>query len=66
MTLTLTLNKEFLHPVFLLSPLEDILLVIFISVVFLYPVAKVIKNCFKLCKIPTFFHILEIVKICIF
>ena len=54
MTLTLTLNKEFLHPVFLLFPTEDILLVIFISVVYLCTVAKVIKNCFKICQIPIF------------
>ena len=54
MTLTLTLNKEFLQPFFLLFPLEDILLVIFISVVFLYPVAKIIKNCFKICQISIF------------
>ena len=56
MTLTLTLNKEFLHPFFLLFPTEDILLVIFISVVFLYIVAKVMKNCFKICQIPIFSH----------
>ena len=52
--MTLTLDKEFLHPVFLLFPLEDIMLVIFIPVVFLYPVAKVIKNCFEICQIPIF------------
>ena len=52
--MTLTLNKEFLHPVFLLFPTGDILLVIFISVDFLYTVAKVIKICFKICQIPIF------------
>ena len=49
--MTLTLHKEFLHPVFYCFHL---LLVIFISVVFLYPVAKVIKNCFEICQIPIF------------
>ena len=48
MTLTLTLKKEISPSSFLLFPLEDILLVIFISVVFLYPVAKIIKNVEKL------------------
>ena len=48
--------KNFSIQFFLLFPKEDILLVLFISVVFLYPVAKVIKNCFKICQIPFFQH----------
>ena len=48
--MTLTSNKEFLHPIFLLFPTEDILLVIFKAVGFFYITSKVIKNYFKICK----------------
>ena len=57
--MTLTLHKEFLHPVFYCFHL---LLVIFISVVFLYPVAKVIKYCFEICQIPIFFTFWKLSK----
>ena len=41
--MTLTLIKEFIHPVFVFST-EDILLFIFILVLFMYTIAKIIKK----------------------
>ena len=60
--MTLTSNKECLHPNFVLFSTEDILLVIFKAEGFLYTVAKVIKSCFKICKKSHFSKILKLSK----
>ena len=65
MTLTLTLNKEFLHPVFIVSNRRHIACYIHISGLLVHRC----KNYQKLLQNMSnshFFHILEIVKICIF
>ena len=54
MTLTLTLNKEFLHPVFIVSNRRPIACYIHISGFLVYCCKKYKKNCFKICQILIF------------
>ena len=65
MTLTLTLNKEFLHPVFYCFQQKTYCLLYSYQWSTCTPLQKLSKTASKYVKFP-FFHILEIVKICIF
>ena len=65
MTLTLTLNKEFLHPVFIVSNRRHIACYIHISC-FLVHRCKSYQKLLQNMSSSHFFHILEIVQTCIF